>query len=173
MYEGHPTIFVVQEFGTPSESAAATISEQVLPSEPTQIAVATTRPASAKPQVLGTTQETSPAPTTPSITSHTNTAPVSVPIVAEKVQTPVRYASWLDFFFASPKTTLRYAYYLIGFLILCTFFMITRFEFREHHRRVAFLTLGLLFLMGGLFFIADRAVFGTPTLVNAPITSTS
>jgi len=183
MYEGHPTIFVVQEFGSPAETATAPISEQVLPSEPTQIAVASTRPSVNKPEVLGTTAvkpvikpavvaTTAPEPVVASITTHANTeaVPAHAPVVADA---SIHQASVWDFYLASPKTTLRYAYYLIGFLILCTLFMITRLEFRQHHRRVAMLALGLLFMMGGLFFIADNVVFGTATIANSANSSTS
>ena len=48
MYEGHPTIFVVQEFGSPAAHtvASAPIAAATQPSEPTQIAEATTLPVS-------------------------------------------------------------------------------------------------------------------------------
>lgn len=179
MYEGHPTIFVVQEFGTPSHGVSvATIQEQTLPIEPTQIAVATTKQDIQRPKVLGdtiakphavivaTTRANAVAPSTPTISVRMlpdATQSSVVPIVAPA---STRYASVWNFFLMSPETTLRYAYYLIAFLVICALFLTTGFEFQRHHMRHVAVAGCLLVAMCGLFFVADRAVFGTTVIAQ-------
>jgi hypothetical protein len=196
MYEGHPTIFVVQEFGTPSESAtvaAVPITQESLPSEPTQIAVATTKPADttvttpATPRVLGdTVRSTRPVVTTsvakvatpatvvttdtvlpqvPTISVHTPLADAAHPVSrAIAGSTVEHYASPWSFFLMSPETTLRYAYYAIAFMVLCALLLTTELEFKMHHFRHMAVAGGLVALMLCLFVVADRVVFRTATI---------
>jgi hypothetical protein len=75
-------------------------------------------------------------------------------------------ALW-NVFAASPKTTLRYAYYLFGLLILIALVIETGIEIRRHHMKHVFLAAGLLVLMGSLFLAADAFVFTDPVLAES------
>ena len=193
MYEGHPTIFVVQEFGAPASPAiaAAPITQEPHPSEPTQIAQASTQ-ASATPQVLGSTDVTkrptrvvvskpsaadtlANAPTSTIKPIVADTQPITLPISSETAlaTSPVHYASGLDFYIASPDTALRYAYYGIALLVLLALLLTTGFEFKRHHVRHMAVAGALLIVMCGLFFVANTMVFGHPAIAQATSTPTS
>ncbi len=179
-YNGRQTTFVVQEFGTPARTATtpapATISN---PSEPTQIALATTqtvKPSSGSSTLVA--KKTAPAASTTSVVSEAAPeAPQEVlgtSAVGLAAPQPLIYqqagltALW-DVFASSPRTTLQYAYYLFGLLILIALVVETGIEMRRHHLRHVALAVGLLALMGGLFVTADHLVFTDPVLSDAGI----
>jgi len=195
MFQGHPTIFVVQEFGDPASPAiaAASITQETQPAEPTQIAEATTQQAAPPPQVLGSTNNaTKPAthvsvskpsaaatlanaPTSNVLPIVADTQPITLPISSATAlaTSPVHYASGLDFYIASPETALRYVYYGITLLVLLSLLLTTGFEFRRHHLRHMAVAGALLIAMCGLFFIANTMVFGHPAIAQAVPVSTS
>ena len=165
--------------GTPSHGVSvATIQEQTLPIEPTQIAVATTKQDIQRPKVLGdtiakphavivtTTRANAVAPSTPVISVRMLPDATQSPVVPIVAPASTRYASVWNFFLMSPETTLRYAYYLIAFLVICALFLTTGFEFQRHHMRHVAVAGCLLVAMCGLFFVADRAVFGTTMIAQ-------
>jgi len=184
-YDGHTTTYVVQEFGTPSHTAVATLSaptvaSSTVPSEPTKIATAeqttpikpvvkvahaTTSTATTSQEVLGA----SVTPPQPLATVATTTTPAPI-LPASVVEPPPAGSDGLGALWrvlaASPKTTLRYAYFLFGFLILLGLTIETGLELKKHHIRHVFASLALLALMGGLFLIAEGLVFTTPILVE-------
>lgn len=204
MYQGHPTIFVVQEFGTPADgsSASAPVVASTQPAEPTQMAEASTTAApvvaavattpSKQSEVLGSSAiqgapkhvpaqaavQPSAAAQEPQPEKPANVAagpmiadsqPVALPVSSATALAtpPVRYSSQWDFFLASPATSLRYAYYVIAFLVLLALLLTTGLEFREHHRRATIVAGALLAVMFGLFLIANVTVFGSPTVAQA------
>lgn len=176
MYQGRPTTFVVQEFGTPAGTSAASrqIAAVEVPEEPAKIATAET-----KPQVLGTAiaphkapapakkaplAETSiPAPGGTLSTSHAiaTTEPALAGQLAQKTETA--RPLW-GFAVAFPRETLRYAYYVIGILVLIALVLETGFELRWHHRRHALRAGMLLVAMVVLFIIANTLFFAQPVL---------
>ena len=166
VYQGRPTIFVVQMFGAPAiDATQADISTETVPQEPTKpaLASATNTTRSSAENVLGATapvkvsQDPGNAVSTPK--------PVAGSSVIEKPMP--RYSSLWQFLLSSPKRTLQYAYYTIGFLILIALLMTTGFEFRLHHAR-KFAAAGALFvIMCGLFVIADAIMFGDPSVAVA------
>ena len=52
-YKGHPTTFVVQEFGTPSSAPSAPVQAVTEPTTPTEPALATTEPSTTPAQAAG------------------------------------------------------------------------------------------------------------------------
>jgi len=168
-FEGHATTFVVQMFASPSEALAkeggadvAAIQEISTPTLPTEPAIATTLPAAS--QVLGTSSEkpavrVSAAPQPAKPLADVRTSADQAPIGAI-----VRYAPAWGYFVTSPKSMLRYAYYIIGFLVILALLMTTGLELKWHHRRSFFVALCLLVFMSGLFVVADYAIFSTPVL---------
>jgi uncharacterized protein YkwD len=168
MYQGRKTTFVVEEFGTPAKAEVPLANPAAVPTTPEEdVAIAR----EGAPEVLGAVQEpqqepktvSAPEPTPSSVIALTPThvEQGAAPTVVEKPEGLM--ALWRDFA-ASPKTTLRYAYYLFAILILATIAIETGFELRKHHARHVALALCLLALMGTLFVAADRMVFTTPTL---------
>jgi hypothetical protein len=166
MFQGHPTIFVVQMFGNPAPvHAAQAVTEEVVPKKPTEIAVATTKPVT-KP-VVKLAQV--PAPITRVLGSATEVAqakPAPVPTpVAE--QSAVDYAPLWAHIAASPRTMLRYIYYALGLLVLLGLLIETGLEFRWHHAHKAMKVGAVLATMAVLFVLADYFVFTQPVLAVA------
>lgn len=165
-FNGHATTFVVQMFGAPAEAVeVASIREITTPQDATEPALVTTIPTSAN--VLGASAD-EPAPR-PAAAARVPIADIRTPPAETPIGAIVRgapYAPWWGFLATSPKTTLRYAYYLIGFLVLLALLITTGLELRWHHRRAFVTTACLLIFMSGLFVVADYAVFSEPVLAD-------
>lgn len=186
-FNGHRTTFVVQEFGTPAHTttAAAVATAPVAvttPTAPTDIAIATTKPAAKpapKPVAVAPVTPPSDTATTAPATVASQTEPSTGPTevlgssaTGLAAPEPSAYdklgltALW-NVFAASPRTTLRYAYYLFGILVLIALVIETGIELRRHHTRHVAIAIGLLALMTGLFVVADHFVFTDPIIVDS------
>lgn len=160
MYEGRPTTFVVQEFGTPAE--AQQIIRETIPPEPTKLAVAEASAAISNAQVLGSAQESQPPEST-----RVNTGATIDPALAASLSQSVNgNVPWWGYLLGYPRETLRYAYYVIGILVLLALVIETGLELRWHHRRNFAVALCLLIFMSGLFVVADHAIFKEPVLAD-------
>ena len=165
VYEGRQTTFVVQEFGTPAHVSTQmpVVSPQTVsaPTAATDIAIATTQ--TKKPSTVAT--QPSAAPTqgtvnTPRMVLGSSVTGLSSP--EQSVSRAPGLTSLWNVFAASPRTTLKFAYYLFGLIILCALVIETGIEFKKHHIRHVVLVALLIVLMGALFLIADRLVFTDP-----------
>lgn len=145
-YKGRPTTFVVQMFGTPARSITPLPVTATEPTEPTELAVATTE---SREAVAGA-----------AAAAVTNAEPA--PIEAPVVEAPK--ATWWEHLLATPKTTLQYAYYLLAALILIVLALVTELEFHRQHTRHVLATASLFVLMIGLFTIADALLFAEPVI---------
>jgi hypothetical protein len=163
-YQGHPTVFVVQEFGTPSAHETARVAvTSTTPTEPTTPAIASARPAISPPQVLG---EQSGAPKKAAAAAVTPVVkPVPTPItvsVRPSTEKPQKVASDWWHLLASPKSALYIAYYVIAGLILLALAIDTGLQIRLHHERKA-ITAGLMLVLVVLFVItANVFLFPSP-----------
>ncbi|MDB5195303.1 MAG: hypothetical protein JWO84_487 [Parcubacteria group bacterium] len=181
-YQGHQTTFVVQEFGTPAHATqTAAITNVTSPTAPTDIALATTitpspRPVARPLAIARATTTTGSATATPAIIQPA--APHATEVLgaaATGLSNPPApqqlglTALW-NVFAASPKTTLRYAYYLFGLLILIALVIETGIELRRHHMKHVFLAISLLVLMSGLFMAANAFVFTNPIIADTGAT---
>lgn len=154
-YEGHPTVFVVQMFGTPQpETSSQTKIVEVTPKKATEMATATTKPVS---KVLGDTAVTEQVkPTAPTIS-------------VRPAQPVPQYAPSWGYGLTSPKMTLKYAYYLLAFALVMVLWYVTRFELRVHHVRHYAIASFMVSLMFGLFLAADAWVIGSPTVAQIAV----
>ena len=179
-YEGHPTTFVVQMFGTPPPSKLAQGAPQAAASSEklASVAVVSNAAQGSNAQVLGASKAPSPTPVKAAVATiqpkpHTaiakaaalayrsdNTQTLALATPAVQMQAPV----W-GFLASAPKTTLRYAYYFLGLLVLIVLIARTGIEIRLHHMKHIAYAGGLMVMMFGLFFIADRMIFTPPQLV--------
>ncbi len=171
MYQGHLTTFVVQEFGTPAAGKAPVAVTQQVPSNPVEIATA-------QPDtgiVLGEQSPATPAPIKKPAAKPAPIAQAPVPQAKAIATTEPALAAALASDAASdkpfwaafvgfPKDTMRYAYFIIGLLVLLALAVDTGLEFHRHHRRRAFHAGVLLISMGLLFFAADYFFFAKPVL---------
>lgn len=177
MYQGKMTVFVVQAFGTPgTEAGAQAVAASSVPEEPTEIATA-----AAGAAVLGTAvlprevaaagsapqpDDTSQTlvephrPTMPTITVAT-TDPALAGALAEDAS---RAKPLWRVLVAFPRSTLQYAYYLIGLMVLVALLFETGLELRWHHRQHAARAGVLIASMFVLFFAADVFFFTQPVL---------
>ena len=162
-YQGHATTFVVQMFGAPAEASevSAPVQEITTPQDATEPALATTQ---STVSVLGASADES-APR-PLAAARNPTAAVRTPSVEAPIGAVVQYAPAWGFLATSPKTTLRYAYYALGFLIILALLITTGLELRWHHRRTFVTAACLLVFMSGLFIVADYAIFSEPVLAD-------
>jgi cell division septation protein DedD len=178
IYQGHPTTFVVQMFGTPSSSQLpAAVQTITSPSEPTQPALATTIapkpvPATTSAPAVATSAPAAVAPTpTPATTTATIAAAPTTTQAAvlgtEVGAVNTAHVSWWKKIIASPQTVLRYAYYTIALLILITLAYVTDLEFHKRHTRHLVAAIILLALMLGLFIAASSVFFTVPVLATA------
>ncbi len=146
-YQGRSTTFVVQMFGTPA-SAANSVRTITSPTEPTAPAVAVSIPTTASSITV--------APTAPTTVLGTEAVPVQVSVS--------NGAHWWEHLAASPKTGMRYAYYLLAGLIILLLAYVTELEFKRHHLRHVAASAFLLVLMGALFTLANIVFFSQPVL---------
>lgn len=166
-YQGRPTTFVVQMFGTPAATAAVKAPEPVRtvvsPKEPTAPALATTKPV-ATTSPIETVVAGAAATTTLIAIAPPSSATLVLGTEAEGLSTPVATASWWEHLLASPKTMLHYAYYLLAGVILLLLGYATKLEFHQRHlRHVA--AVGILFVvMIGLSILADFILFTQPVI---------
>lgn len=174
-YQGHPTTFVVQMFGTPTEQRVAVATNPVRainsPTSATEPALATTEPVSPV-NVLGASSNV-PTPTkvdTPvrTIKPHTvvqmEAAGANENGIAAVEPAIEKQAPFWGFLVAAPKTTLRYAYLFLGIVIIIALLARTGIEIKRHHMGHIAIAISLIVLMFILFLIADRMIFTTPEL---------
>ena len=174
-YEGHATIFVAEEFGTPAPNAPYTIVASV-PASPTTTAVAVATP-KPKPSVAGTT--TTPTKKTPAPLAHASTttpaAGSSTPVVAVAEPMPPPPAPlpppappaplpWWASIVASPETILGYAYYALAAAILVTLAYVTELEYHRRHLWHVAAAGALLAIMLAFFVVGDLLIFSHPVL---------
>ncbi|OGG51389.1 hypothetical protein A2704_03405 [Candidatus Kaiserbacteria bacterium RIFCSPHIGHO2_01_FULL_54_36b] len=167
VFEGRPTTFVVQMFGAPAGASevATPVREIAAPQDATAIAVATTEPTT---NVLGTSAEQAQAPIAHAGETHPIAA-VTAPSGKAPAGAIKQYAPMWGFLATSPKTTLRWAYYAVGLLVLLALLITTGLELRWHHRRAFTVAFCLLVFMSGLFVVADLALFSEPVLADSTI----
>ncbi len=176
IFQGRSTTFVVQAFGTPSESGIQrTVIAVSIPESPNETALATSAP----PTVLGETQQpTTPAPIEKKLvqtiqpkevevlgtTIETNTPTPSAPTLAASVESSPDYAPIWAHLATSPRSMLQYAYWILAFLIVVALGIATGFELHIHHIRKATSAGIMLSFMLVMFLAANVFVFTSPTL---------
>ena len=145
-YKGRPAIFAVQMFGKPSAKELRSRDEN---------AGAAGTPVASPPQI--------PAVGAPGATLGEMTeGAVSGPPAASTIS--VDEIPWWASLVAEPQKTLRYAYYVIGFLVLAALFFDVQLELKWHHIRHAKKAGAVLVTMSMLFVVADWLFFGEPVL---------
>lgn len=152
-YQGHPTVFVVQMFGSPAPKSAPPVAvTQTIPKKATEIAVAS---AQVPEKVLGAE------------TQLPVVAKPTVPTITVRPSLPVpQYAPTWGYGLTSPKTVLKYAYFGLALALMLALWFITRFEMRIHHVQHYAMASAMVALMLGLFFVADAYVLGQPTIAE-------
>lgn len=141
-YEGRPTVFAVQMFGRPSAKQVA----EAVGAPPASVVVQEVP--RGEPSVLG---ETSSSDTSPGSDAQ------AIVLTSDDVPFWARVAT-------EPKQYLRYAYYIIGLLILLALFFDLELEIKWHHVRHAARAGTLLATMSILFIVADWVFFAEPVL---------
>ena len=156
-FQGHTTTFVVQMFGTPAPSTApARVRTLSSPTEPTAPAFATTN----------VSESTSVTATNVAITPTVAREATNNLVLGTEASSilPVS-ASWWQHLLASPKTTLRYAFYGIAGAILILLALVTELEFHRRHMRHVIAVAFLFLLMAGLFVLVNFIFFAQPVVI--------
>lgn len=172
-FEGRQTTFVVQEFGAPAHKDELqnleTPTEITKTAKPTDIAIAIQpKPKSVVTSVKKATTTVATIAQTPEASSTVLGSSAEGLTSVAPAGTASLTSLW-NVFAASPRTTLRTAYYLFGLLILIALVIETGVEIRRHHMKHVALVVALLVLMGGLFLIADTFVFTEPVLAESTL----
>jgi uncharacterized protein YkwD len=191
-YQGKPTVFVVQMFGSPRSGAAiATAGRpqfETSPTNPSEMAVASNEASS---PVLGS-QIDSPEPdvaVAPAPAVQTALTQENEPVVVKDTQLStetarlsdlstnpandrpigaiVRESNDWEVLATSPSTALKYSYYLLALLVLLALAIDTGLEIKWHHRGRAASAGAMLALMFGLFWYADTSMFQKVHVVEA------
>lgn len=190
-YEGRPTTFVVQMFGTPAPHAAeaAPVVALTSPKEPTLLATATTvataTPAKsvavqpAKPALKPTTATSSKPAATTTLAATSTPVASTTPVVAVVEVTPSQVLGsaadsvlpasavpWWQYLLASPKTILTTLYVVLAIIILVLLAHATELEWHKKHLPHATAAVLLVVLMAGLLLIANVFLFSTPVLAQ-------
>lgn len=148
-YKGRETVFAVQMFGRPSaKEVAEAVGAPAAAPQPPQPS-----PVAVDSQILGETDIEEP---------------IAVGAAAEQDGDAMVIAPedipWWAAFVAQPKETLRYAYLVIGLLILVALFGDMEWEIHKHHYRHAMKAGAVLATMSMLFIVADWVFFAEPIL---------
>lgn len=159
MYKGRETTFAVQMFGRPSAREVA----RAIGAPPAAEAAEITAPF-IPARVLG---ETAVDAGEPIGALAEQDGDASMPVLkrypAPQILTPEQVPWWARLM-VQPKETLRYAYYLIGLVVLMGLFLDMQLELRWHHARHAMKAGMVLATMSMLFIAADWAFFAEPIL---------
>lgn len=156
IYKGKEAVFAVQMFGRPS---ATEVARSVGAPPAAEAAVIT--PPLPKEAVLGET----------SVDTLPSDSKIEEPVgaLAEEdgdaavIMTPEQVPWWARIM-VQPKESLRYAYYLIGLIIIAGLFLDMELELRWHHARHAMKAGSMLAVMSMLFIAADWFFFAEPIL---------
>ena len=153
MYKGRETVFAVQMFGHPSaQEVAIAIGAPPAENQGESLVIPRTPLGSDLGATLGETDaEVEPIG---ALAEEDGDAAIMMP---EDVPWWARLA-------VQPKQTLRYAYYIIGLLILVALFFDMELELRSHHFRHAMKAGVMLATMSMLFIVADWIFFAEPIL---------
>ncbi len=194
-YQGRPTTFVVQMFGTPRTGAVATARPkpqfESSPTNPSQMAVASndvssapvlgeavdapatdpavavsvTEPMALMPEVV--VQGTDSAGGDESIANMPSPSGVAPGADQKPIGAIVRQSTDWQVLATSPSTVLKYSYYLLALLVLLALAIDTGLELKWHHRGRAASAGAMLALMLGLFWYADTTMFRHATVAEA------
>lgn len=164
-YQGRPTTFVVQMFGTPARATAAVapVRTTALPTEPTEPVLATA------------TFATTSTVISPAAATTVAAAIVDESLAPEEAETPVLgtaatglatpdQAPWWQHLLTSPKELLRYGYYALSIIVLCILAYVTELEFHRRHTRHLLAAVVLLVLMIALIVLANMFLFTQPVI---------
>jgi len=144
MYKGKEAVFAVQMFGRPKTEIEGARAFVTVVNNPRESAVAENS------EVLGEAAVVEPVQVDDD---------GDAVVIIEKEKIP-----WWGYLVAQPKETLRYAYYIIGLLILAALFLDVEWEVHKHHLRHAMKAGILLATMSALFVVADWVFFAEPIL---------
>lgn len=157
-YKGKETVFVVQMFGTPRAGNAETpadVSPESLLEESEMVRE------EEDADILGLASGTVETPPEEVVTEEV--VPPLVSAVTEEAPYPKEAAIVVT----SPETGLRALYIVCALFILIALILATRLELKRHHTPHAVAALALLFLMVGLFTVADWLIFSHPIVGEA------
>lgn len=170
-FEGRPTSYVVQMFGTPAASVTMGSDSSNVALVQTAKRTPTTEKVKPKPTITPKLIATQPRnPREPALAEVASSNVLGASVSAEPTQVqpvpvvPHEKLRWWQRLLSSPRTLLQDIYTLFALVLIIALLLRTRLEFRMHHARHAMATLLLLAVMSGLFITADHYIFVPPTI---------
>lgn len=169
-YQGRPTTFVVQMFGTPKAAlqVSDTDTQEIIRDAPRVALDAPTE----VPLVLG--EASSPVQTHEEVVAQASDAePLGAIKNApqEVIVKAARVSSWWERLMAAPRSASHFAYYLLAFFVLVALAIDTGLELRWHHQRKAARAAFLLILIATFFAVGNTLVFSEPTVPATGVSS--
>lgn len=157
-YRGHDAIFAVQMFGRPSVREATSANAETAPAAQESIIA----------DLRGDASKVAREAQGATLGEAIGEEPISAGAAAEQdgdatILAPEDVPWWMRLA-VQPKQTLRYAYLLIGILILAALFGDMEWELHKHHLRHAMKAGVMLATMSMLFIVADWVFFAEPIL---------
>lgn len=188
-YQGRPTTFVVQMFGTPaspatSQGGPASHASQGTPAAPEErVATAQEEQGDATPipvavvpvpeqQVLGESAAER-EPVAQAAQQPSKKQPVGAIGNSPEMQVEwvLRQSSLPERLVATPKSASQFMYYLLAFLVLVALAVDTGLELRWHHQKKAARAAFLLILIAAFFVAGNYYVFTTPSVPATGVAS--
>lgn len=146
-YEGYDTIFVVQMFGTPAGAVPAPVAR----ADDTQ---------EAPPSFLSTVGEVLAAEDTPVISDDGPSVPEAASAAAEEISEPVRATNLFTRALGQPSAWLAIFYSLIAVFVFVSLVLAIVIEWRRQHPVQIAYGIGMLGLLGVLFYAHTWLVGG-------------
>jgi hypothetical protein len=164
-YQGVETVYVVQEFGRPSNKVASSVvkNTEVPPVKNSTVPTTTDKLAAVqKPIVKGET--TPPKETFIAVENHEETiAPTTTPVAAKTITenaTPIVLKAA-----ASPRTSLKIVYSFLAIFIALALVLMVGIEIKRQHPKHIAYGVALLGLMGVLLYAWQSFFFGTLLII--------
>jgi len=168
MYEGRPTVFVVQLFGKPATLQVEEEGTSAVSSEKQKIetTVPKTSVATKTKEVLSTVASTSVlgAEGESELFVAVAKEPIEIEQANSSVASPAVTASSLSIFLSSPSMLLRFLFSVLAAIIVLALLFTAVVEFTRHHSRHLLYALLLLALIAILFYLYHAVLFA-PLLI--------
>ena len=157
IYEGRPTIFVTQFFGTPVAAATEEVKKTVKVETKNSTKVSVAKPAPAPAPAPGTASTSTPEPVlvkkVPIVIPIAEIATSSEQVAGAEVgndSTTTKGVNFIDSILASPRHVGAYVFSVILGLILAAFLLILIVNKKIHHRKIVIMAVTAVVIIIGL-----------------------
>ncbi len=153
VYQGRPTVFVVELFGTPALEEAPVVVKPIATTTPKVKSKVIAKPSTSTPIVLAESTSTNDL-----------FIAVSKPSAQSANVPSARYATFWQKILTNPNESLSFIYFILSFIIILGLILMIFIEIRLQHPRLIALGIGLLIVVLGLLYVYQSVLFA-PLLI--------